>query len=313
MASSASKSKTAEGESLLFPPKFQNKDEAKQAILLVIRRQPKQFGYRQSRWKLSMIREELTWLNVTNDSSLWHLLQRLDIHYKRGRDYIHSPDRHYMEKLSLIELARLRAYYAPERFVFLYLDEFSYYRQPSVAQTYEGVGKQPLAHRSHASNTCFRVLGTLNALTGQVIYQQRARISRSVLAKFWTQVYQAYPHAEMIYIVVDNWPIHFHPDAMAPLQTQHFPWPPYIPPHWPKESMQRKPQEKLPISLLCLPTYASWLNPIEKLWRWLKQDIIHLHHYSHDWQALKAAISSFLNQFQSGSEQLLHYVGLLPN
>ncbi|MCB8937397.1 MAG: hypothetical protein H6655_03210 [Ardenticatenaceae bacterium] len=34
--------------------------------------------------------------------------------YKRGRDYVHSPDRHYQEKLSLIELARLRAYYEPD-------------------------------------------------------------------------------------------------------------------------------------------------------------------------------------------------------
>ena len=261
-----------------------------------------------------MIREVLTGLNLKNDSSLCRLLQRLGIHYKRGRDYIHSPDRHYMDKLSLIELARLRAYFAPEKFVFLYLDEFSYYRQPSIAQTYEVAGQQqPLARRSHASNTCFRVLGTLNALTGQVVYQQRTRISRTVLAKFWSQLYQTYPFAEMIYIVVDNWPVHFHPDTLAPLPPQHFPWPPYIPSHWPKEPMRKGAQEQLPISLLCLPTYASWLNPIEKLWRWLKQDVLHLHHYSNDWQALKAEVSSFLNQFQSGSEQLLHYVGLLPN
>ncbi|MGQ9628202.1 MAG: transposase [Anaerolineae bacterium] len=38
--------------------------------------------------------------------------------------------------------------------------------------------------------------------------------------------------------------------------------------------------------MLCLPTYASWFNPIEKLWRWLKQDVLHLHRLNEDWQAL---------------------------
>jgi hypothetical protein len=38
------------------------------------------------------------------------------------------------------------------------------------------------------------------------------------------------PRAEVIYVVVDNWPVHFHPDELAYLQPQHFPWPPYVPP-----------------------------------------------------------------------------------
>ena len=38
-----------------------------------------------------------------------------------------------------------------------------------------------------------------------------------------------------------------------------------------------------------------------------------MHPYSDDWPALKQQVASFLNQFSSGSEELLHYVGLLPN
>jgi transposase len=69
----------------------------------------------------------------------------------------------------------------------------------------------------------------------------------------------------------------------------------------------------LPIQLICLPTYASWLNPIEKLWRWLKQDVLHLHCLSQDWPALKQAVATFLDGFATGSDSLLRYVGLLPN
>ncbi|MBK9335612.1 MAG: transposase [Lewinellaceae bacterium] len=33
----------------------------------------------------------------------------------------------------------------------------------------------------------------------------------------------------------------------------------------------------LPVQLHFLPTYASWLNPIEKVWKMLKQDLVHNH------------------------------------
>lgn len=260
-----------------------------------------------------MIAQECSWLQLTAASSLCRLLQRLGISRKRGRDYVHSPDRHYSAKCSVIELARLRAFYAPERFVLVYVDQMGYYRQPPVAAAYEARGPvQPLARRSHRSNSCFRVMGALNCMTGQVTYRQRSHISRFVVSDFWQQLYEDYPAAETIYAVVDNWPVHFHPDALARLQPQELPWPRTLPSNWPKVSTSRVVQDSLPIQLLCLPTYASWLNPIEKLWRWLKQDIIHLHHCSDDWPGLKQEVAAFLDQFQDGSRHLLRYVGLLP-
>lgn len=260
-----------------------------------------------------MIAEECRWLLLTAPGSVCRLLQRLGISYKRGRDYVHSPDRDYAAKCSLIELARLRALYAPERFVLVYVDQMSYYRQPTVAQAYEACGPfQALARRSHRSNSCTRVMGALNCLTGQVTYCQHSHISRFVVSDFWQQLYEDYPTAETIYAVVDNWPVHFHPDALARLQPQELPWPRTLPGNWPTEPGPRAIHDTLPIQLLCLPTYASWLNPIEKLWRWLKQDIIHLHSRSDDWPALKQQVAAFLDQFQDGSHPLLRYVGLLP-
>lgn len=300
------------GVSPLFPPHCQNEDEAKTALLLIIRRDPRQCGHQRSRWSLELLRASCPWLLVNHESSLWRLLQRLGIHYKRGRDYVHSPDRHYDEKLSLIQLARMRAHDDPERFVFVYVDEFSYYRQPTVAAAYEAAGcYQPLARRSHQSNTQHRVIGALNACNGQVTYRQRSRITRFVVADFWGQLRADYPHAECIYAVVDNWPVHFHVDALAALQPQQLPWPPYVPAHWPTKPSAKVPQDNLPIQLLCLPTYASWLNPIEKLWRWLKQEVVHLHPYSDDWPALKRQVACSLDQFSCGSKELLRYTGLL--
>jgi hypothetical protein len=67
---------------------------------------------------------------------------------------------------------------------------------------------------------------------------------------------------------------------------------------------------QLPIQLIPLPTYASWCNPIEKLWRKLRQELTHLHPWANDLQRLRAEIDQFLAQFASGSPDLLRYVGL---
>jgi hypothetical protein len=58
-----------------------------------------------------------------------------------------------------------------------------------------------------------------------------------------------------------------------------------------------------------LPTSPPWLNTIEKLWRWLRQSVLKMHCLADDWPALKAQVRGFLDQFATGSTQLLHYVG----
>lgn len=66
----------------------------------------------------------------------------------------------------------------------------------------------------------------------------------------------------------------------------------------------------LPIQLLPLPTYASWCNPIEKLWRMLRQEELHLHRLADDWNAIKQRVATFMQEFEQGPQRLLRYVGL---
>jgi hypothetical protein len=67
----------------------------------------------------------------------------------------------------------------------------------------------------------------------------------------------------------------------------------------------------LPIQLAPLPTYASWTNPIEKLWRKLRQEVLHLHRLADRLEELRAAVRRFLDRFAHSSLELLCYVGLL--
>lgn len=275
----------------------------------MVRRSPEQFGHPHSRWTLHALRQSIGWLRSLSLSGVWRLLKRLKVQLKRGRLYLHSPDPAYETKRTTLELKRLRVQYHPQREVFVYLDEFTYYRQPTLAYDYEVAGHvYPLARLSYGRNPYQRVIGALNAHTGQFTYRHQAKIGVEAIADFMEDLRQTYPDADTIYVALDNNPLHFHPTVLSRLQPQAFDWQAVLPPTW---STTVTPGA-LPIVFLPLPTYASWLNPIEKLWHWLNRRVLHLHRYADDWDALQARVAAFLDQFLSGSEALLRYVGLLP-
>lgn len=277
-------------------------------------RSPEVAGHSQSRWTLSALRQSCSWLNLQTEAGLWNLLQRLGIVRKQGRIALHSPDPHYQAKIAYLKMCLEFALAQPERIVFLYLDEFSYYRQPTVAPAYELLGKAQLrVNLSHRSNTRCRGIGALNALTGQVTYRQAEKITVKVQNSFYLDIRAAYPKAQRIYVAQDNWPNHAHPKVLAPLEAQESPFFPNTLPNWSTEERYSQSADALPIQLVFLPTYAPWTNPIEKLWRWLRQRVLHLHRLSDAWPELKQRVLEFMAAFAHGSQELLRYVGLLPD
>lgn len=198
-----------------------------------------------------------------------------------------SPDPEYRHKWQLILERYADAIMQPDRVVILFQDEMTYYRKAEIKGEWQETGPKAvrLNHR-YGPNTKARIAATLNGVTGQVTFLQRHKIGKEELVLFYKQIRAAYPDAESIYLVQDNWPVHKLDEPISELISQA-------------------------ITPLFLPTYASWLNPIEKLWRWLRQDILHNHRLSQEFKALRKSVVAWLEQFTNGSGQLLHYVGLL--
>jgi hypothetical protein len=235
-------------------------------------------------------------------------LKRLKIAWKRGRYHVHSPDSNYVAKLRSVKLNLLQA--GDRQRVFVFADEFTLYRHPSLANAFAQRGKiQPLAELGYLSNYTWRIAAALNAYTGQVTYHQARVIDVTRLTLFHRKLQQAYPAADIL-LAQDNWPLHYHPDVLAALQPQELPFGLRVPPNWSKLPVRPIPLVPLPIRLFFLPTYASWTNPIEKLWRLLRQEVLHLHRYADNWPTLKQQVWAFLDQFQYGSTDLLRYIGL---
>ena len=288
--------------------------QAREALLHVVRRDPRTLGMARSRWTLAEIQRVCGWLRDRTPAGVCQVLTRLGMAYKRARSYIHSPDPDYVAKLlSIHHLALRTRQHTTPRIVVLFQDEMTYERHPSVAQAYETRGHaQPLAPRSCRSATSRRIVATLDAWTGRVLYRQASTIGVPTLRAFYEQVSAVYAdQPTLIYLVQDNWPVHLHPDILARLIPQTWEFPRYLSAGWPTLPKKTWPDtQRLSIKLVFLPTYASWTNPIEKLWRWLRQDVLHLHRLADDWDGLQAQVSQFLDQFAQGSQALLRYVGL---
>ena len=252
-----------------------------------------------------------SWLRLRSLPGLYRLLRRLQIHRKRGRAHLHSPDSHYLGKLRAIWLWIRAVRLDPEQLVLLFGDEMTFYRQPSLSYDYERAGHdQPQAELGHRTNTAWRLGAVLNAWTGQVTYAGHSHFTRKLLVDFLEQIADTYPKAQTIYLVWDNWPVHFHPDVLAALQPQTLPWPLHRPGNWPTQPRGNARRLNLPIQLLQLPTYAPWTNPIEKLWLLLKKDVLHLHRFADDWQGLKQRVHQELDKYTRPSPDLLRFVGL---
>lgn len=243
-----------------------------------------------ARWSLKHLGAVCEVLADYSLSGIWRLLDAWGLTYKRGRDYLHSPDPHYEQKRDYAQRCVDEARQADPRAVALYLDEMSYYRQPTLGRDWSarGAAHQPLARYSYHQNSRRRVVAALDVVTGAVLSEQGLKIGVKQLSAFYQRLRGHYPKAQTIYVIQDNWFVHFHPQVIEAARTAQ-------------------------VDVVPLPTYSPWLNPIEKLWRQLRQEVLHMHRLSDQWEQLQQRVMKFLESLAGGSQSLLHYVGLLPD
>jgi transposase len=236
------------------------------------------------RWTLRTLRVSVEWLTEDTVSGVWRVLHACGLGMPAACARVFSPDPDYRPKVRGRHRCLRDATRHPDTGVALFLDEFSYHRWPEVAPTW---GVETAVAQRAGNTQQWRTIGALNALTGQGNWLDGDIVGRQQVIEFYGQLVQAYPKGDRLYVIQDNWNIHTHPDVLDALAAY-----PRSKPVW-------------------LPTYAPWLNPIEKLWRWVRQDVLKMHRWVEDWPLVKQRVRNFLAQFAHGSHDLLRYVGLV--
>lgn len=268
------------------PTNLDKRASHREAVLNVLRQSPYQYDIQRSRWRLADLLLVMEDIKVESVSGLWRVLESLDIRFRRAWEYMTSPDPEAEVKLAQIEQAKQAAQAHHERIVALWLDELTLYRLPSVSDVWcDAQGRAQKAHWTSGNNTKLRVVGALNHITGQISVRQRSTIGKIQLGHFYEQLRQTYPDAETIYAIQDCWPVHQVESVLLAAQQQS-------------------------VTPLFLPTYSSWRNPIEKVWRKLKQDVVHMHPWAEEWQRFKDEVRNFFRPFEQPNQELLRYVGL---
>jgi transposase len=241
-----------------------------------------------SRWSLRAIQATFPWWADLTLSGIWRALRQLGLGLRSAQVQHYSPDPDYAAKEAHLLACLWEAAARPDEVAALFLDEMGYTRWPAPAPEWGPVAPapRPLADRRGSKQQLWRVIGALNAHTGQVDYLDNYIIGREKVSAFYRHLDRGYADLRHVYLIQDNWSIHSHPDVVATL-------------------------DDLPrFEAVWLPTYAPWLNPIEKLWRWLKEDVLKQHRLADHWRALRQRVRTFLDQFATGATDLLRYVGL---
>lgn len=265
----------------VFPP------QQGEALRELTRQRPDLYGFERSRWRLTDLRAAFSWLARYSLAGVSKALKRLKVKHKQGRLHLHSPDEAYLIKIEWIRRAVELAQHNREEVSLLYADELTFYRQPVLAGGgvlySSGRDEEPTYPVPAGYNTRHRLGAAMDANTGKVVWVEGKIVGTKALCQLLEKVRAAYGKEHTIFIVWDNWHVHYQAEVAAKAA-------------------------RLNIHLLWLPTYAPWTNPIEKLWRWLKQTHLRNHRLAGEFDTLKEKVSTFLDRFADGSSDLLRYV-----
>lgn len=278
-----------EGESQPFPP-LDPRTAAEQGQEVVYR-SPVLYGCDRHRWTLKDLGQSITWMQKVSVPAICQLLQRFQLVYKRGRAHVHSPDLAYNQKVAAVAAARQEAQKAPGEVVFLYEDEFTAYLRPLVGSSYR-MSWEPGQKATGATAEKVRLAACVDAMSGRVVWRRRGSSNVKEMYRYFYFAQKQYPDAKVIYIALDNWPVHFHPYV-----TEHL-------------AAMKVPNR---IRFLSLPTYAPWTNPTEKYWGKLTRDWLRFHPFAGDKKLFTDELDGWLRRHSHESRELLHEVGLFPD
>jgi len=149
--------------------------------------------------------------------------------------------------------------------VVLFQDEFSLSNTATLSATWSPKGKQPEIPCKQYPKERVTGFGTVNSLTGQLVANFAQKGNACTFKKHLKKVLRVYKGKQKIIIYVDN--VRFHrAKSLKPFLSAH-------------------PQ----LEIKYLPAYSPDLNPVERVWWYMRKNITHNRYIS----SIKERIDKF--------------------
>ena len=119
--------------------------------------------------------------------------------------------------------------------------------------------------------------GMIDVMQHNVIVQEDITLNAEATIQFVRRIEEAYPTKRKIHVFCDNAPYYRNKAVKAHLDTSR-------------------------VELHFLPPYSPNLNPIERLWKWMKERVIYNAYYEH-FEEFRAAVLGFFAVLSTAKEE----------
>ena len=266
------------------PPKLTPTQKADLATLLD--EGPVKAGFRGACWRSPMIQQLIydrfgVYYNVFY---IAQLLKNLGFSYQKAAfvsDHLNEQKRQEWRTETWPQILRL----AQERkALLLFGDEASFPQWGTLTYTWARRGQQPKVKTS-GKRKGYKVFGLIEYFTGRLFYQgQEGRLNSATYIAFLKRVLEQ--TTRPIILIQDGARYHTSTETKAFFA-----------------------QQTARLQVVQLPTYSPDYNPIEKLWKKIKQQDTHLHYFP-TFEALTEKVEQALLKFTNTPEEILTLCGL---
>ena len=261
------------------PPKLT--PTQKEALATLIEEGPVKAGFSGACWRSPMIQQLISdrFGIYYNIFYIAQLLKNLGFSYQKAAfvsDHLNEQKRQEWRTTTWPQILRR----ATERqALLLFGDEASFPQWGTLTYTWARRGQQPQVKTS-GKRKGYKVFGVIDYFTGQLFYQgQEGRLNSATYIAFLTRVLAR--TTQFIILIQDGAKYHTSTETKAFFA-----------------------QEAARLQVVQLPTYSPDYNPIEKLWKKIKQQDTHLHYFP-TFEALTDKVEQALLKFANIPEEIL--------
>jgi transposase len=261
------------------PPKLTPTQKA--TLMTLIDEGPVKAGFRGACWRSPMIQQLIyerfgVYYNVFY---IAQLLKNFGFSYQKAAfvsDHLDEDKRKAWRTTTWPQILRLAK---ARKALLLFGDEASFPQWGTLTYTWARRGQQPKV-RTCGKRKGYKVFGLIEYFTGRLFYQgQEGRLNSAAYIAFLRRVLAQ--TTQPIILIQDG--AKYHTSA----ETKAF-----------------FTQQAARLQVFQLPTYSPDYNPIEKLWKKIKQHDTHLHYFP-TFEALTNKVEQALLQFTNTPEEIL--------